>query len=165
MLIGRQLLQWHQAIQQIEQAENQLSLIRQEEQTLKEKVDHLEQQLAAQSPSDDPDRQIARLLIEQELWMAQNTWQRMCEQSAEKRVAIKQVIEASRFERLELEQGLDEVTLAEYQRVSESKQNPIVEVRQKSCMGCFLPLSVSNLAEWRRGKGLVFCHECGRILV
>lgn len=165
MLLGSKLLEWYTAKKNAEEAKNRLQQLQREEKECAEKLDRLEHKRAALPAGQDPDSQIARMLAEQEVWQAQKDWQQASNRLASEGEELQQKITQFQFQALQLEKELEPEVLAAYQKVAEHKQNPVVEVRQKSCMGCFLPLSLSNLAEWQRGKGLVYCHECGRILV
>lgn len=111
------------------------------------------------------EQQIESLLLEQEIWLKQKEWQRLSEEFTEKRFAIEQSIEEQEFLLLRLVADLDSDALSAYERLVEVKKRPIAEVKNKACTGCFMVLTPNKVNEWRRGKELVYCEECGCILV
>jgi predicted nucleic acid-binding Zn-ribbon protein len=165
MLSAKRLWLWHQAKERVKADQAEMRRWEKERQQQTEKVRYLEEKLTALPAPVTTDEEIGKMLLEQELWTANKDLERLVEQAEQRLIALEQSIRQGEFEILQLEQELDEEALRQYQRLAEYKERPIVEVRNRSCMGCFLPLSLSKLAEWRRGKGLVYCDECGRILV
>ena len=165
MLPAKKLFEWHKANEAIQQASQEIAELHKQEQTLLTNIQQLTAKLDALPVSNSPDNQIARMLTEQELWLAQKEVERFQEESGGIRVELDSRISQQQFERVRLEQELDQTHLTEYYRLAENKKNPIVEVKRKMCTGCFLPLSLAKVDEWRRAKGLVYCDECGRILV
>jgi predicted nucleic acid-binding Zn-ribbon protein len=169
MLPAKRLLLWHRAKEAKRRAEEELNRLEQEKRRWEEKLEELEQSVSACTPTlsapPSADDEIARLLREQELWLARKDWERFLSHYQEREALLAEEIHRREFEIVEHEQLLDEPFLQEYQRIAERAEQPVVEVRNQSCMGCFLPLSLSKLSEWRRGKGIVTCDECGRILV
>lgn len=165
MLPAKVLWEWHRMKGLIVQAQQERTRLAQQEQKHLDTLQELTAKLAALPVSDDPDSQIARLLAEQEIWMAKKEYEKFQEENQDRMDQLANSISEKEFERMRLEQELDPAFLAEYYRLSENKKNPIVEVKRKMCTGCFLPLSMAKVDEWRRAKGLVYCDECGRILV
>ncbi|GAA4706354.1 C4-type zinc ribbon domain-containing protein [Brevibacillus fulvus] len=165
MLMAKRLLVWHQAKEAVKQAER----VREEYANRLAQHDQLIQQLteklAAVPAPQTPDEEIAKLLLEQELWMANNERDRYAASHQKEALRAEQTIQQKSFEIVQWEQELDGEALAQYYRIAENKANPLAEVRNNSCTVCFMPLSLSKMSEWRRGKGLVYCDECGRILV
>jgi predicted nucleic acid-binding Zn-ribbon protein len=161
----KHLLLWHRAKEAKQRAETELSGLEREKEEWQEKLERLTRTLSTEPAPSTPDEEIARLLREQELWLMRKDWERFLASYQEREAALSDEIHRQQFEIWKWEQELDEALLKEYHRIGERVSNPVVEVRNQSCMGCFLPLSVSKLSEWRRAKGLVTCDECGRILV
>jgi predicted nucleic acid-binding Zn-ribbon protein len=169
MLPSKRLLLWHRAKEAKQRAEEELNRLEEEKRSWEEKLEALQQAMSADapppSPQASPDDEIARLLREQELWLARKEWERFLSHYEQREAVLSQEIHQRQFEIWEQEQQLDQLLVQEYQRIAERAEQPVVEVRNQSCMGCFMPLSLSKLSEWRRGKGVVTCDECGRILV
>jgi predicted nucleic acid-binding Zn-ribbon protein len=162
---AKRLWLWHEAKEQVNAERAEKLRWEQERQLLADHVRQLEAKLALLPAPVTTDEEISKLLLEQELWTARKDWERLVEQSEERLAELEQSIRQREFAILQLEQELDEEDVRQYHRLAENKARPLAEVRNKSCMGCFLPLSLSKLDEWRRAKGLVYCDECGRILV
>lgn len=97
--------------------------------------------------------------------MAEKEWERFQDDRFNKEMELRVQEENCRQELIELEGKISQETFQMYKEVSEICDNPVVEVKRRSCMGCFLPLSVSTMNAWRKGKKLVRCDVCGRILV
>ncbi|MFM1651487.1 C4-type zinc ribbon domain-containing protein [Brevibacillus sp. B_LB10_24] len=167
MSTAKQLYMWHQASQVLAAAKRDMEQLGQEGRGLRERVREISQKLDALPVTADADQQIARLLLEQELWMARQEAERFTAQEQQRRLELELAVREQQFRVWELEQHLNQELLDEYERVRETKERPIVEVKNNTCMGCFLPLSLSNLARWRKGGDgkVVLCDECGRILV
>lgn len=165
MLPAKKLFEWHKTTVAIEQASEEIAQLDKQQELHDSTIQQLKAKLDSLPVSEQPDDQIARLLTEQELWMAQKEYERFQEESNSLRLQLNTQISQQQFERIQLEQELDQTHLTEYYRLQENKKNPIVEVKRKMCTGCFLPLSLAKVDEWRRAKGLVYCDECGRILV
>ncbi|QDX93307.1 hypothetical protein JNUCC42_09775 [Brevibacterium sp. JNUCC-42] len=160
----RDFYEWHQLLGKIKRAERELAGVKEQENEQMKHIRAIERKMEGM-PTETPDQQIERMLKEQELWMAKKEWERNGNELIEKRFALEQSLQFSRMEATDRKSKLDPVWLSEYERLLETKKNPVVEVKNKSCMGCFMPLSTSNFDKWRRGKGLVYCDECERILV
>ncbi|MFY0546074.1 C4-type zinc ribbon domain-containing protein [Brevibacillus sp. H7] len=165
MLPAKRLLLWHQAKEAKKRAEAELDSLEREKREWQKKLESLEQSLASLAAPASLDDEIARLLREQDLWAARKDWERFITACQERETALMEEIHRLQFEIWKWEQELDDSLLNEYHRIAERAAHPIVEVRNQSCMGCFLPLPLGKISEWRRGKGLVTCDECGRILV
>jgi hypothetical protein len=158
---------WHQASQALAASQREMEWLGQEGHELRERIREISRKLDALPETAEPDRQIARLLLEQELWLARQEAERFSASEEQRRQDLELAVREQQFRVREWEQHLDQALLAEYDRVRETKERPIVEVKNNTCMGCFLPLSLSNLARWRKGGDgkVVLCDECGRILV
>lgn len=165
MLPAKQLYQWHQtkiACQEKETALQQLDVDYTEK---LQRVAVVKAKLTEMPPPKTPDEEIQKLLLEQELWLVEKELAQLQETKHQRASQLQQEIHEAQFQLLDLQRDLDESFLVVYHRVAELKERPIVEVKNKACMGCFRPLSLQKLAEWRRGKGPVCCDECERILV
>ncbi|WP_231929172.1 C4-type zinc ribbon domain-containing protein [Brevibacillus sp. SKDU10] len=160
----RDFYEWHLLLGKIKRAERELAGVKEQEREQMKHIRAIESQIEGM-PTDTPDQQIERMLQEQELWMLKKEWERNGNELIEKRFSLEQFLQLSRLEAEERQAKLNPEWLKEYDRLLETKKNPVVEVKKKSCMGCFMPLSTSNFDKWRRGKGLVYCDECERILV
>lgn len=165
MLPVKSLWLWHQAKDALRRAQEEHNDCEEQHQHLQKKLKDIEMAVATYPTPKSSDEEITKLLLEQDLWMAQREWERFYAEYQGKAVALEQTMHQQHFEVLQMENELEESSLAEYHRLAERVLQPIVEVRNQSCMGCFLPLSLRNASEWRRAKGLVYCDECGRILV
>jgi len=162
---SKTLWQWHQGRQAIEEMKKELEGIAGKEQELLLTVEELEKKREALPAAALPDQEVNRLLLEQEIWMVGKELERFREEVQEKRFSLEQSLQEQQFAVLKWEQELDEKILSAYYHVAEYKQRPIVEVKHKACTGCFMLLTQNKINEWRRGKDLVYCDECGRILV
>ncbi|MBO8164086.1 MAG: hypothetical protein H0Z34_10260 [Brevibacillus sp.] len=165
MIAAKRLWRWHLAKEKLTKAEQALADLEAEEHRLRDAVARLEQKMREAPVSDEPEQQIARMLLEQELYMARRAWEDFLQWRVDREAVVHQEIQRHLWEKSQLEDDLDQQLLAAYERVAAIKRQPIVEVRNKSCTGCNLTLSLSKLAEWRRARELVYCDECGRILV
>ncbi len=75
-------------------------------------------------------------------------------------------------ERMALSQKRDAITaqvpagpLNKYQRVlAREKHHPVVEVRNNTCQGCFMKVTLQEINLIWRGEDLVLCRNCHRIL-
>jgi predicted nucleic acid-binding Zn-ribbon protein len=167
MLQSRALLEWHLKKGEYEKIQEQLKNLREEEESLLEKREKLRKKVESMGQPDeqDIDGKIAYALASQELWMAEKEWERFQDDRFNKEMELRVQEENCRQELIELEGKISQETFQMYKEVSEICDNPVVEVKRRSCMGCFLPLSVSTMNAWRKGKKLVRCDVCGRILV
>jgi predicted nucleic acid-binding Zn-ribbon protein len=66
----------------------------------------------------------------------------------------------SEMRQLELSPDL----LRYHKSVQKRFRNPIVEVRNGVCLGCFIGLSSGQKQEIENGNGYGVCEACGRIL-
>lgn len=162
---AKRLWQWHLIQEDGHRAKQSLAALLDEAKRLEERVLRLTKEKESIAVSDDLEQQIARLLLEQELYLAEKDWQAFGVERAEREATIRRQIEQCDWEKQQLEQTLDPELIEEYRRLAESLQPPLAEVKNEVCTGCYLALSLSKLAEWRRAKGLVYCEQCGRILV
>lgn len=165
VLSARNLLEWHRTKEIIEQANHERVLLENERNNRLHTVQEMRQRTLSLPVSDDPENQITRMLAEQELWMANKEVEQFETETIHKLATLDHLISEKSFELMRLESEIDQVLFTEYYRLAENKKNPIVEVKRKICTGCYLPLSLAKVDEWRRAKGLVYCDECGRILV
>lgn len=165
MLPAKQLWQWHKARESLRAAQEELAKWEEKRIRIDQRVSGLAAQLEALPTPASSDQELARLLLEQELWLAKKEQQELHEYTGNQSFALQQTMQELQYQVLTLEQELDEEYLAAYLRLAEMKTQPIAEVRNKACMGCGRPLSLRNLDEWRRAKGPVFCNECDRLLV
>ncbi|NQT85099.1 hypothetical protein HQ563_18940 [bacterium] len=69
-------------------------------------------------------------------------------------------------ERESLTQGIRKHLLRTYERMRESrlKSNPVVPAINEVCQGCYMVVTKSVIVDLRKGKKLVVCEHCGRIL-
>jgi predicted nucleic acid-binding Zn-ribbon protein len=165
MLPAKRLLAWHQAKEALRAAQEEQKRLEEAMTAAERRVAEKEEQLRRMPAPTNPDEEIARMLLEQECWLAKKERDDAVAAYADKNGERERTIQQLQFEIMQLEAGLDPEFLGAYIRLSETKAQPIAEVRNKCCMGCCLPLSLRKLEEWRRGKGPVFCDECDRILV
>ncbi|MGC5328532.1 C4-type zinc ribbon domain-containing protein [Brevibacillus sp. SYSU BS000544] len=165
MLSVRNLLEWHQTKESIQQAKNERDNLDKERKKRLTSIQELRQRIEALPITDNPEEQIQKLLAEQELWMANKDFEQFESDCLPKLASLDNSISEKSFELMRLESEVDEALFSEYYRLAENKKNPIVEVKRKICTGCYYPLSLAKVDEWRRAKGLVYCDECGRILV
>lgn len=165
MLSVRNLLEWHQTKESIQQAKNERDNLDKERKKRLTSIQELQQRIAALPVTDNPEEQIQKLLTEQELWLANKDFEQFESNCLPKLASLDNSISEKSFELMRLESEVDEALFSEYYRLAENKKNPIVEVKRKICTGCYYPLSLAKVDEWRRAKGLVYCDECGRILV
>jgi uncharacterized protein len=167
MLESRKLLEWHAAQAEADQIKKEIKRINEEEaahtaavHSLREKV----QSLGA-PPETDIDGRIALALAQQELWMAEKDYERFNETAFDREINARERLQEWEDKAAELAADISPEAFEIYHTVAQNKRNPIVEVKRRSCMGCFLPLSVAKMDEWRKGRRIVQCEECGRILV
>lgn len=167
MLLAKRLWLWHQAKEALKKAQAELHKVEEEQQQHNNKIADLEAKLSAMPPTASAEDEIAKMLLQQEIWVAKKEQERFLVEKEERFSPLEQSIHQRTYDIFQLEAELDEEeeALLQYNHLAERLANPVVEMRNQSCMGCFLPLSLSKLSEWRRGKGLVCCDECGRILV
>ncbi|KXG43198.1 C4-type zinc ribbon domain-containing protein [Tepidibacillus decaturensis] len=165
MLIGRKFFEYEQAnrrIHEIEQKEVEY-MIQKEKYLNEQEIEKSNiAQLQAQPINDDIRIELA--LCKQRIFLLQKDLDRLEEKWREESLIFMQ-------EKYDLEQKINEFkTIIPnqhwkiYQRIKETKENPVVEVKHQMCTGCFMPLSQTNLNQWRRGKDLVLCEVCDRIL-
>ncbi len=161
---GKRVLFWHMEQEKWQENQQALAALAAKQNDLLQAIEQLENKLSALEPPLRPEEEVNRLLSEQELWMARKAYNRHLEESETTRLALESSISRHELAALELQQELQQEHIQEYFRIKETKTNPVVEVKNSSCMGCFRLLSLHNLDQWRRGVGLVTCEECGRIL-
>jgi predicted nucleic acid-binding Zn-ribbon protein len=167
MMEARKLLEWHQAKEKRQEIQRELDKLKEKEAELTARRRETEAKIEQLSnpENDDIDGKIALKLAEQELWLIDKDIERFMEDKFEKEFTLRESKREWGEKIAELEALLSKEAIALYETIRENKPNPVVEVRRRSCMGCFLPLSVIKMEEWHKGKSLVTCDECGRILV
>ncbi|MED4728521.1 putative zinc ribbon domain protein [compost metagenome] len=167
MTEARNLLEWHQAKEKGAAAQRELDewRAREEELAVRRKEAELKIKQIGTPAETDIDNQIALKLAQQELWLVDKDTERFMEERFEKEFALRESKHEWDVKAAEREAVLSREALEMYYRIGENIPNPVVEVKRRSCMGCFLPLSVVKMEEWHKGKTLVTCDECGRILV
>ncbi|CEH29661.1 Zinc ribbon domain protein [Aneurinibacillus migulanus] len=167
MTEARNLLEWHQAKEKGAAAQRELDewRAREEELAVRRKEAELKIKQIGTPAETDIDNQIALKLAQQELWLVDKDTERFMEERFEKEFALRESKHEWDVKAAEREAVLSREALELYYRIGENISNPVVEVKRRSCMGCFLPLSVVKMEEWHKGKTLVTCDECGRILV
>jgi hypothetical protein len=69
-------------------------------------------------------------------------------------------------EREKLTEGIRNHLLSKYERMRESrlKSSAVVQVINGVCQGCYMVVTKSVIMDLKRGKELVLCDHCGRIL-
>ncbi|MDD4570391.1 MAG: C4-type zinc ribbon domain-containing protein [Tepidanaerobacteraceae bacterium] len=65
----------------------------------------------------------------------------------------------------ELETGISPELLDKYRRIKKFKREPVASVLDGKCSGCMMEVSVMIALEVERHEGLIYCENCGRILV
>lgn len=167
MLEARALLDWHLKKGELLNLEKELQDLRKREETLSDKRIELKRNIQAigEPKEEDIDRKIALALAAQELWLIEKEWEKFLDERFNQEIFLKEQMEVYQEEIEEMEREISSDGRRLYDEISEVCDPPIVEVRRRSCMGCFLPLSMPTLNEWRKGKKLVRCEVCGRILV
>lgn len=167
MLQSRALLEWHLKKTEQKNIQEKLNSLRVQEEELRSNMIALKSKIESQGVPDeqDIDGKIAYALESQELWMAEKEWERFQDQRFNEEMMYREQEEICRQELDEMEERITPETFQTYEEVLEFCENPVVEVKRRSCMGCFLPLSVPTMSAWRKGKKLVRCEVCGRILV
>ncbi|BAU27279.1 hypothetical protein DFP93_11329 [Aneurinibacillus soli] len=165
---ARSLLIWNRVRQECSRIEEKLALLKAEERELMERRRAAEQKITSiGTPSDDDiDGKINLALAQQELWLVNKDEERFFERRFTEESSLREKKREKEAEAKRYKAALSADTLALYHRVIDLiPDNPVVEVRRRSCMGCYLPLSAAQMEEWERGRRLIVCGECGRILV
>lgn len=167
MLEARALLDWHLKKEELQNLEKKLHDLRKREEELSEKRVQLKKNIQSigEPREEDIDGKIAMALASQELWMVDKEWEQFLDDRFNEEITLKERMDACQEEIEGLERGISAHGRRLYEEISEVCDPPVVEVKRRSCMGCFLPLSMSTMNEWRKGKKLVRCEVCGRILV
>ncbi|MFW6189861.1 MAG: zinc ribbon domain-containing protein [Planctomycetota bacterium] len=74
--------------------------------------------------------------------------------------------EMLRHKRQVLRREIDSDVLSSYDRLStESRNNPLAEVRDRVCGGCHTRITKQSYNLLLRGRDIVYCHSCGRMLM
>lgn len=165
MQAGKQIGEWHRVQSALTKDRSDQASILEQQQTHEQKIQACQQRIKQSGDGQNPDDQLEHMLAAQELWMAEKELERFLEANQEHLFSLEQRIRDHQFALLSLRQTMDENWLIEYDRLSKRFANPVAEVRNDTCTGCHLALSIHNKDEWRKGKGLVHCDQCGRILI
>ena len=148
-------------------ASRELQAMAAEVESLKERRSTLEDNvLAAMEETEPIDEAIASLLVERSAHDVEG--ERLRGAIAEAEVAIDAELERERAARSEMADGLPADLLETYEKLR-AKLGGVGAARLvgPSCMGCHLTLPATELDRIKRGPAdaLVFCDQCGRILV
>lgn len=167
MLQARILLEWHTKKEEWQRIHEKLESIRMQDEDLTKKIAELRKRIQSlgEPGDEDIDGKIALALARQELWMAEKEVERLVDFRFNEEILLREQEMDCQQAIDDLEKRITKDTFKIYEEVSEVCENPIVEVKRRSCMGCFLPLSMPTMNEWRKGKKIVRCEVCGRILV
>ena len=65
----------------------------------------------------------------------------------------------------QLETGISSELLDKYHRIRRFKRDPVALVSDGKCNGCMMDVSVMIALEVERHESLIYCENCGRILV
>jgi len=90
-------------------------------------------------------------------------WQRQQKQLAEEMARLKAVLADLKQKWQRLSEQVDPDTVEFYQQLRERKGTAVARVEQGICRGCRISLPTTDLQR-ARGKNLVQCSSCGRIL-
>jgi len=94
--------------------------------------------------------------------------QEIAQKIAELQLQIKQCEdeEASvKKQRRMLAEQVEKDFLSKYERVlAKEKHHPVVAVRNKTCQGCFMSVTLQEINRIWRGEDIVLCRNCNRIL-
>ena len=66
--------------------------------------------------------------------------------------------------RTQLTAGVNENTMAHYDRVMRQRKSAIAEARDQKCMSCFVMMRPQTWQELRTNEHIITCNSCGRIL-
>jgi predicted nucleic acid-binding Zn-ribbon protein len=66
--------------------------------------------------------------------------------------------------RTQLTTGVNESTMAHYDRVMRQRKSAIAEARDQKCMSCFVMMRPQTWQELRTNEHIITCNSCGRIL-
>jgi predicted nucleic acid-binding Zn-ribbon protein len=66
--------------------------------------------------------------------------------------------------RTQLTAGVNESTMAHYDRVMRQRKSAIAEARDQKCMSCFVMMRPQTWQELRTNNHIITCNSCGRIL-
>ena len=92
----------------------------------------------------------------------------------EKRKELDEIVSETRMEEenirvkaKELEQKIDDYTLAAFKRIRKNARNGlgIVTVQRSACGGCFNRIPPQRQLEIRMHKKVIVCEYCGRIMI
>lgn len=165
MLFGRKLYEYYQAQKSLASIEHRLNEIEMEK---KELIDQQAEQLKLidvlkEKPINE--EQIIELaLAEQKLIILQKDLERTSPSLMEESFKLLQMRQELMQKMEVVKQYVPEAIWKEYYKIEEVIDNPVVEVKQQMCTGCFISLSQNNFNKWRIGKELIKCDICGRIL-
>jgi uncharacterized protein len=66
--------------------------------------------------------------------------------------------------RMQLTTGVNESTMAHYDRVMRQRKSAIAEARDQKCMSCFVMMRPQTWQDIRTNEQIITCNSCGRIL-
>ena len=66
--------------------------------------------------------------------------------------------------RTQLTAGVNESTMAHYDRVMRQRKSAIAEARDQKCMSCFVMMRPQTWQDIRTNEQIITCNSCGRIL-
>ena len=68
-------------------------------------------------------------------------------------------------EKQELERSISPELLNKYYKIKRLKREPIASMENGTCNGCMMKVSVMVAHEVKRHEELIYCENCGRILI
>jgi len=79
--------------------------------------------------------------------------------------SIEDRMKGRRQKREEMAGEISKGVLGAYERIRKAKKTTVVSVARGACGGCYKQIPPQKLIEIRKNAKLVFCENCGRILV
>ena len=79
-------------------------------------------------------------------------------------VEVDQEIARLQDQRKKVAETIEKRALRLYEKVMKNKQPAIVTIHEQICEGCFMKLTPNDANEVHRGKDLITCENCSRIL-
>ncbi len=131
---------------------------------LKEDNSKLEEQILVKMDQDDENRKKLAVLQDEVKTEEQKVKQE--EEKFQKDLAvINQKIGESQTKRQEATAKVERGILDRYERIRQSKKSmAIAPVRQGNCGGCQINIRPQVIIEIQKGKEMIFCESCGRML-
>jgi predicted nucleic acid-binding Zn-ribbon protein len=140
----------------------ELASIQHEVETLKAQRNRLEEKaLGVIEQVEQAEASVAK--VEGQLASLTADWQQQQEQLAEEKKKLQDVLAELRQKRELLSAGIEPEAVELYQALKKSKGTAVARVEQGICRGCRISLPTTDLQR-ARGKDLVHCSSCGRIL-